>query len=89
MPTPVGPYAEGAHIQPLGRPHDGPDVARNILCLCPNDHVRFDRGAITIAQDGRIVGMDGSHEGQLLTAGGHVVDLTFLAYHRDMFGSLP
>ena len=43
---PTGRYAEGAHIRPLGYPHDGPDVLGNVLCLCPNDHVRFDYGAI-------------------------------------------
>lgn len=42
--TVVGSYAEGAHIRPLGRPHDGPDSEDNILCLCPNHHVLFDRG---------------------------------------------
>lgn len=35
-------YSEGAHIRPLGKPHDGPDVIGNILCLCPNCHVQFD-----------------------------------------------
>lgn len=44
LDTPGGPYAEGAHIRPLGSPHDGPDHASNILCLCPNDHVRLDYG---------------------------------------------
>jgi putative restriction endonuclease len=39
-------YAEGAHVRPLGHPHNGPDVLANVLCLCPNDHVRFDFGAI-------------------------------------------
>ena len=48
---PNGPYAEGAHIRPLGHPHDGHDVAGNLLCLCPNDHVLFDQGAITIKDD--------------------------------------
>ncbi len=28
-------YAESHHIQPLGAPHNGPDVAENILCVCP------------------------------------------------------
>lgn len=50
----AGAYAEGAHIRPLGRPHDGPDVEGNILCLCPNDHVRFEFGAILIEDDLRI-----------------------------------
>lgn len=38
-------YAEAHHIKPLGAPHDGPDTAANILCLCPNHHVEFDYGA--------------------------------------------
>lgn len=46
-----GAYAEGAHIRPLGRPHDGPDAPSNVLCLCPNDHVRFEFGSIVIEED--------------------------------------
>jgi 5-methylcytosine-specific restriction endonuclease McrA len=37
-------YAEAHHVKPLGSPHDGPDVIKNILCLCPNCHVRLDYG---------------------------------------------
>ena len=53
--VPSGEYAEAAHFRPLGRPHDGPDVPGNVLCLCPNDHVRFDRGAIWIDEDLNVV----------------------------------
>ncbi len=49
------PYSEGAHIKPLGKPHFGPDVEPNILCLCANCHVLFDRGAIVIEEDWSIV----------------------------------
>lgn len=35
----AGPYAEAAHIRPLGAPHHGPDTLENVLCLCPNHHV--------------------------------------------------
>jgi putative restriction endonuclease len=49
---PSGPYAEAAHIRPLGRPHNGPDTADNVLCLCPNHHVLFDAGAIWVGDDG-------------------------------------
>ena len=42
------PYAEAHHIMPLGRPHNGPDVRGNILCVCPNDHVLLDYGAIKL-----------------------------------------
>lgn len=41
-------YAEAHHLKPLGRPHDGPDVRENIICVCPNDHVRLDYGAIAL-----------------------------------------
>ncbi|MDJ0825831.1 MAG: YDG/SRA domain-containing protein [Rhodobacter sp.] len=46
-----GPYAEAAHIRPLGTPHDGPDELENLLCLCPNHHVLLDRGALAIDDD--------------------------------------
>ena len=42
------PYAEAHHIMPLGKPHNGPDVRSNILCVCPNDHVLLDYGAIKL-----------------------------------------
>ncbi|MBM4056477.1 MAG: hypothetical protein FJ264_17790 [Planctomycetes bacterium] len=37
-------YAESHHIQPLGQPHNGPDVIGNILCVCPNHHAELDYG---------------------------------------------
>lgn len=57
--TPAGPYAESAHIRPLGHPHNGPDGPENILCLCPNHHVLFDRGAIGVHDDHDLIGIDG------------------------------
>ena len=50
LETPAGPYAEGCHIRPLGKPHNGPDTTDNVLCLCPNCHVLFDTFALTIAE---------------------------------------
>lgn len=41
-------YSEAHHIQPLGIPHNGPDVAGNIIVLCPNHHVQCDYGAIRL-----------------------------------------
>ncbi len=43
-----GYYAEAHHIKPLGNPYNGPDVADNIICVCPNCHVLLDYGAIKI-----------------------------------------
>lgn len=42
-------YAEAHHLKPLGSPHLGPDVPGNIIVLCPNHHVMFDRGAATVS----------------------------------------
>jgi len=44
------PYAEAHHIKPLGSPHDGPDHLGNIVCVCPNCHVKLDYGSIEIDQ---------------------------------------
>jgi predicted restriction endonuclease len=63
-------YAEGHHVQPLGSPHDGPDVLGNILCLCPNDHARCDMGAIEIITS------------KLRHAVGHAVDQRYIDYHN-------
>jgi HNH endonuclease len=41
-------YSEAHHIQPLGKPHNGPDTAENIIVLCPNHHVMLDYGVIAI-----------------------------------------
>ena len=49
--TKSGNYSEGAHIKPLGIPHDGDDNPDNLLCLCPNHHRTFDVGAWTITDD--------------------------------------
>jgi putative restriction endonuclease len=35
-------------LKPLGSPHYGPDKVANILVLCPNHHIMFDRGALRI-----------------------------------------
>ena len=84
--TAAGAYAEGAHLRPVGSPHHGPDAVENVLCLCPNDHVRLDRGAI---------GFDGSWNAVEISTGAvlsaltvhpkHVLDSAHAAYHRAMF----
>lgn len=47
LDIPGGSISEGAHIQALGKPHHGPDVPENVLCLCPNHHTLFDEGEST------------------------------------------
>lgn len=81
--TPAGPYAEGAHIQPLGEPHNGPDSSANMLCLCPNHHVLFDMGAITISDDLSLIGRPGSI--RVITT--HRIGVEYLRYHREHYGT--
>lgn len=74
-----GPYAECCHIKPLGRPHDGPDVMENVLCLCPNCHVLFDHHAITINDDFSIPQLGT----KLNVAENHNLNIDYIRYHRD------
>lgn len=79
LECPAGPYAEAAHIRPLGTPHDGPDTADNILCLCPNHHVLFDNGAVSVAENLSLIGDSGS----LTVHRDHRINEQHLAYHRE------
>ncbi|WP_380285908.1 YDG/SRA domain-containing protein [Kitasatospora purpeofusca] len=76
-------YSEGAHIQAIGQPYNGPDVLENVLCLCPNCHVLFDYGARYLTDDLHIV--DGvTHEeiGKLRTHRQHKIDSRYVRHHR-------
>ena len=77
----AGPYAEAAHIRPLGAPHDGPDTPDNILCLCPNHHVLFDHGALGIDEDLSLIGAEGS----LTVHPSHQINGEHLRYRRDHY----
>jgi putative restriction endonuclease len=80
-------YAEGAHIRPLGTPHNRPDVKENVLCLCPNDHVGFDHGAIYLTNKLAVIdGGSGVEVGRLRLAKGHLIDLGSAAFDRGLFG---
>ena len=81
---PAGPYAEAAHVRPLGKPHNGPDLADNLICLCPNHHYLFDVGAFGIQDDLRLIGIDG----QLRLVKRHTLNREHLRYHRQHFGLL-
>ena len=45
-------YSEAAHIKGLGGPHNGPDTTSNMLVLCPNHHLQFDRGVLSLRKVG-------------------------------------
>ena len=80
--TPAGPYAECCHIQPLGKPHNGPDTLGNVLCLCPNHHVLFDTYTIHI-EDGWTIKETGK---KINTAKGHILDEECIRYHHTLGG---
>lgn len=77
----IGGYAEGAHIRPLGRPHNGPDEVENVLCLCPNCHVLFDAGMITVEDNLMLTGAPG----RLRTSANHAISVAHLRYHREHY----
>lgn len=65
-------YAEGHHIQPLGLPHNGPDLQANIICVCANCHAACDLGAIKLVRS------------QLRVAVGHAIDKRYIEYHNTI-----
>ncbi len=81
----AGPYAEAAHVRPLGAPHDGPDVPENILCLCPNHHVLFDHGDVTVGADLFLIGA----VGRLTVHPKHPIGAEHLCYRREHYGTAP
>ncbi|GKQ37714.1 hypothetical protein ALMP_42500 [Streptomyces sp. A012304] len=85
------PYSEGAHIRPLGSPHHGPDVERNILCLCPNCHVRLDIGAVVIEDNWSVVvraGVFGDGlRAKLKMHREHKVHEDYVRYHREWWAN--
>ena len=82
--TLTGPYVEAAHIRPLGTPHDGPDAENNILSLCPNCHIRFDRLAVYI-EDGSVYETVTKEKiSDLRTVPGHEIDVQHTEYQRGL-----
>jgi putative restriction endonuclease len=79
--TDAGFYAEAAHIKPVGSPHDGPDLIENLLCLCPNHHLMFDKGVFFVNEDLSLHDI----EGRLNLHKSHSIKPEFFEYHRKMF----
>jgi HNH endonuclease len=69
-------YAEAHHIQPLGSPHNGPDVESNIIILCPNHHAMCDYAAITL--DLKMLTMHPEHE----------ISAQYIKYHNHVVASM-
>lgn len=64
-------YSEAHHIIPLGRPHNGPDIAENIIVVCPNHHAMLDFGAIDISAS------------VLQSLSGHRISTNCIDYHNQ------
>jgi predicted restriction endonuclease len=89
----IGPgrfYCEAAHIKPLGKPHDGPDKTGNMIVLCPNHHLQFDRGVLrlrTVGAEYMIVSKvknDNLHGRKLVLR--HELDPSCVHWHFQWFG---
>ncbi|MFD0870723.1 HNH endonuclease [Paenibacillus residui] len=84
--------SEVHHIQPLGS-HNGPDIAENMIVVCPNDHTLFDRGAITVDLERECVIHINSenllHGRKLLSK--HKINSKFVEYHNTFIykGTIP
>jgi|TARA_B100000123_G_scaffold271595_1_gene251858 putative restriction endonuclease len=85
--TPDGnPISIGAHIKPLGRPANGPDILENMLCLCPNHHDQFDRYSFYIdPNDYSIKGLDSFLPNKIKIDNRHKIDKSFLKFHYEEF----
>jgi putative restriction endonuclease len=80
---PNGPASQVAHIQGLGIPHNGPDHETNALCLCPNDHIRFDNGALYLTDDLNLVdALTGTIVSPLRTHKKHRIGIEYVRQHR-------
>jgi putative restriction endonuclease len=81
--TRVGTYSTGAHIQGLGRPHNGKDETSNLLCLCPNCHVLFDKGVLYIGHDNKsVINIVSGQIRPLNLKKAHVLAELAIAHHR-------
>jgi predicted restriction endonuclease len=81
-------YSQGAHIKGLGRPHDGPDITSNVLCLCPNDHILFDNGALYLTDDLTVIdALEGTTLGRLRVDPRHHINVDHVRYHRSLWGA--
>ena len=82
-------YSEAAHIKPLGQPHDGPDKASNMLVLCPNHHLQFDRGILRLREAAGELELLSKVPGDPLDGikilPKHAIDSACVDWHRNWF----
>lgn len=82
-------YSEAAHIRGLGKPNDGPDKVSNLLVLCPNHHLQFDRGVLRLQKVGKNYLMRSKAPGDPLDGKAitvkHALDDECVKHHFDWF----
>ena len=84
--SPSGPIAIGAHIKPLGMPHNGPDVIQNMLCLCPNHHDQLDYYSFYIDPENlEIIGLNELKNKKLTINPKHKIEKDFLTYRKEQY----
>lgn len=79
-------YSYVHHIKPLAKEHSGPDIAENVIVLCPNHHDDFDNGMLTVDPNTLEISHDyeESLTGRTVTLKrGHEIDSKFFAYHNQ------
>ncbi len=79
------PYVESCHIKP--RNEGGPDIKENILILCPNHHIEFDYGSISMDPSDltlRHINIRNMLDGVQITLK-HYVDRNYLEYHFTLW----
>ncbi|MEU3862859.1 HNH endonuclease [Streptomyces sp. NPDC028722] len=84
VPGSIGAYSEGAHIQAVGHPHNGPDRIENLLCLCPNCHILFDNGALYLTDDLHVIdSFTNRSRFQLTVDSRHDINIAHVRHHRE------
>lgn len=82
-------YSEAAHIKGLGEPHNGPDITSNMLILCPNHHIQFDRGILGLEKAGSDYKIWSKADGDPLQGKKielkHSLEEAYIRHHSDWF----
>jgi 5-methylcytosine-specific restriction protein A len=71
-------YSEVHHIQPLGEPHNGPDIPGNMICVCPNCHKKLDYLYIRI--DNNFITQQNNEN--------HTIHERYIEWHNARFDNL-
>ncbi|MFN0224057.1 HNH endonuclease [Paenibacillus sp. KR2-11] len=79
-------YSETHHIQP--RSEAGPDVPGNMIVVCRNCHILFDRGAITIDLNTKqVIHQDPEHTlNKMRLTLMHTIEQKYINYHNYAYG---